>query len=102
MRLNSSPPLLSETNKLATSQALTAKLENAVAGMTFSNITGEPADEWIGSGIAETVTSILRKSAPIGDRPERTFEALRISPRARSRNRRVDRHRHSAEGSPAS
>jgi adenylate cyclase len=28
--------------------------------MTFRNITGEPADDWIGSGIAETVTGDLK------------------------------------------
>jgi tetratricopeptide (TPR) repeat protein len=33
----------------------------AVAVMTFSNITGEPADDWIGSGIAETLTADLQK-----------------------------------------
>jgi tetratricopeptide (TPR) repeat protein/predicted Ser/Thr protein kinase len=32
-----------------------------VAVMTFSNITGEPTDDWIGSGIAETVTADLQK-----------------------------------------
>ena len=31
-----------------------------VAVMTFSNLTQEPADDWIGSGIAETVTSDLK------------------------------------------
>jgi non-specific serine/threonine protein kinase len=54
------------------------KLENAVAVMTFSNITGEAADEWIGSGIAETVTSDLKKVrglSVIGR--ERTFEVLK-------------------------
>ena len=54
------------------------KLENAVAVMTFSNITGEHADEWIGSGIAETVTSDLKKVrglSVIGR--ERTFEVLK-------------------------
>jgi tetratricopeptide (TPR) repeat protein len=35
-------------------------VEPAVAVMTFSNITGEPADDWIGSGIAETVTGDLK------------------------------------------
>ena len=46
--------------------------------MTFSNITGEPKDEWIGSGIAETVTSDLKKVrglSVIGR--ERTFEVLK-------------------------
>jgi serine/threonine protein kinase/Tfp pilus assembly protein PilF len=36
------------------------KLENAVAIMNFSNITKEPVDDWIGSGIAETVTADLK------------------------------------------
>jgi eukaryotic-like serine/threonine-protein kinase len=56
----------------------TPKLENAVAVMTFSNITGEPTDDWIGSGIAETVTSDLKKIrglSVIGR--ERTFEVLK-------------------------
>ena len=60
------------------SNALTPKLENAVAVMTFANITGEPKDEWIGSGIAETVTSDLKKVrglSVIGR--ERTFEVLK-------------------------
>jgi len=35
-------------------------LDHAVAVMTFANITGEPADDWIGTGIAETVTADLR------------------------------------------
>ncbi len=35
-------------------------LENAVAVLTFSNITEEPADDWIGTGIAETVTADLQ------------------------------------------
>jgi len=35
-------------------------IKNAIAVMNFTNITKEPADEWIGSGIAETVTSDLR------------------------------------------
>ena len=70
--------LLAETRQIADVTAMTAKLENAVAVMTFSNITGEPADEWIGSGIAETVTSDLKKVrglSVIGR--ERTFEALK-------------------------
>lgn len=62
----------------AQSNALAPKLENAVAVMTFSNITGEPTDDWIGSGIAETVTSDLKKVrglSVIGR--ERTFEVLK-------------------------
>ena len=41
----------------------------SVAVMTFANITREPADDWIGSGIAETVSSDLKKSTVDGDRP---------------------------------
>lgn len=35
-------------------------IERAVAVMTFANITREPADDWIGTGIAETVSSDLK------------------------------------------
>lgn len=52
--------------------------DQAVAVMTFVNITKEPADDWIGAGIAETVTSDL-KNVPglsvIGR--ARVFEAVR-------------------------
>ena len=37
-----------------------------VAVMTFSNLTPEPADDWIGSGIAETVTSDLKNVPGLG------------------------------------
>jgi len=37
-----------------------APTHNSVAVMTFSNITREPADDWIGTGIAETVSSDLK------------------------------------------
>jgi tetratricopeptide (TPR) repeat protein len=50
----------------------------AIAVITFSNITREPADEWIGSGIAETVTADLKSIqglTVIGR--ERVFDALR-------------------------
>ncbi|MEK6323680.1 MAG: FlgO family outer membrane protein [Acidobacteriota bacterium] len=70
--------LLSDSKQLADGTAMAAKLENAVAVMTFANITGEPTDEWIGSGIAETVTSDLQKVrglSVIGR--ERTFEVLK-------------------------
>jgi serine/threonine protein kinase/tetratricopeptide (TPR) repeat protein len=44
-----------------TTPAVTAgPVEKSVAVMTFSNITREPADDWIGTGIAETVSSDLR------------------------------------------
>ena len=52
---------------------------NAVAVIPFSNITREPADDWIGSGIAETVTADLKsiKELSIIGR-ERVFDALRV------------------------
>jgi serine/threonine protein kinase/tetratricopeptide (TPR) repeat protein len=40
--------------------AAAGPVENSVAVMTFSNITREPADDWIGTGIAETVSSDLK------------------------------------------
>jgi non-specific serine/threonine protein kinase len=54
------------------------RLQNAVAVLTFSNITKEPTDDWIGSGIAETVTADLksiRGISVIGR--ERMFEVLK-------------------------
>src|SRR5262245_1748840 len=53
-------------------------IENGVAVLTFTNITREPADEWIGSGIAETVTADLKNIhgiSVIGR--ERIFEILK-------------------------
>jgi serine/threonine protein kinase/Tfp pilus assembly protein PilF len=50
----------------------------SIAVITFTNITREPADEWIGSGIAETVSSDLKSIhglTVIGR--ERIFDALR-------------------------
>ena len=51
---------------------------NAVAVIPFTNITREPADDWIGSGIAETVTADLKsiKELSLIGR-ERVFDALR-------------------------
>lgn len=34
--------------------------ERTIAVLTFTNVTGDAADDWIGTGIAETVTSDLR------------------------------------------
>jgi non-specific serine/threonine protein kinase len=55
-----------------------SRVEQAVAVMTFSNITREAADDWIGTGIAETVTADLKKIqglSVIGR--ARVFEALK-------------------------
>ncbi len=52
--------------------------ENSIAVITFANITREPADEWIGSGIAETVSADLKNVqglTVIGR--DRVFDALR-------------------------
>jgi len=51
---------------------------SAVAVVTFTNVTREPADEWIGAGIAETVTADLKnvKGLTVIGR-ERIFDALR-------------------------
>ncbi len=54
------------------------KLPNAVAVMTFANITKEPTDAWIGAGIAETVTADLKNVhglAVMGR--ERVFDTLK-------------------------
>jgi tetratricopeptide (TPR) repeat protein len=47
------------TNRV-TAAVAPGRPENSVAVMTFSNITREPADDWIGTGIAETVSSDLK------------------------------------------
>jgi len=55
-----------------------APLGSSIAVMTFTNITREPADEWIGSGIAETVSADLKNIhnlTVIGR--ERIYDALR-------------------------
>jgi serine/threonine protein kinase/Tfp pilus assembly protein PilF len=43
-----------------TTPAAAGPVEKSVAVMTFSNITREPTDNWIGTGIAETVSSDLK------------------------------------------
>jgi serine/threonine protein kinase/Tfp pilus assembly protein PilF len=53
-------------------------LNRSIAVITFTNITREPSDGWIGSGIAETVSSDLKSIhglTVIGR--ERIFDALR-------------------------
>jgi tetratricopeptide (TPR) repeat protein len=40
--------------------ALPARVASSVAVMTFANITREATDDWIGTGIAETVSSDLK------------------------------------------
>jgi serine/threonine protein kinase/tetratricopeptide (TPR) repeat protein len=60
------------------SAAVPRRVESSVAVMTFANITREPADDWIGTGIAETVSSDLKNVhglTVIGR--ARVFDALR-------------------------
>ena len=70
-------------------------VENSVAVMTFANITREPADDWIGTGIAETVSSDLKNIhglTVIGR--ARVFDALRNLQLERAARRVAgDRHR---------
>ena len=40
--------------------AASARIDSSVAVMTFANITREATDDWIGTGIAETVSSDLK------------------------------------------
>ena len=48
------------TSRVTASGAPAPAIERSVAVMTFANITREPADDWIGTGIAETVSSDLK------------------------------------------
>lgn len=49
------------TNALPAGAMSVIRPEKAVAVMSFTNITREAADEWMGAGIAETVTADLKK-----------------------------------------
>jgi serine/threonine protein kinase/tetratricopeptide (TPR) repeat protein len=66
------------TSRVAIGAPVQAPVERSVAVMTFANITREPDDDWIGTGIAETVSSDLKKIhglTVIGR--ARVFDALR-------------------------
>ena len=52
-------PRSSSTSRVSAGTA-PQPIEKSVAVMTFANITREPADDWIGTGIAETVSSDLK------------------------------------------
>ena len=62
----------------STPDSTSSPLANVVAVLPFANITREPADDWIGSGIAETVTADLKsiRGLKVLGR-ERVFDALR-------------------------
>ncbi|HJQ67703.1 MAG TPA: protein kinase [Blastocatellia bacterium] len=77
-RLQDNTPTTVLSDPSAATAAKQPKLENAIAVMTFVNITKEPSDDWIGSGIAETVTADLknvRGVSVIGR--ERIFEVIK-------------------------
>jgi serine/threonine protein kinase/Tfp pilus assembly protein PilF len=67
------------SSALGTSSAGPVLESDAIAVITFTNITREPADEWIGAGIAETVTADLKvvEGITVIGR-ERVFDALRL------------------------
>jgi serine/threonine protein kinase/tetratricopeptide (TPR) repeat protein len=48
------------SSRAAANHGAAPAMERSVAVMTFANITREPADDWIGTGIAETVSSDLK------------------------------------------
>ena len=76
-RGGSTPPARAARGDRARAPAADAQ-PRSIAVITFTNITREPADEWIGSGIAETVSSDLKSIhglTVIGR--ERIFDALR-------------------------
>ncbi|HET7220513.1 MAG TPA: protein kinase [Vicinamibacterales bacterium] len=58
--LDTVPARMTTSRVAAGHGAAAAGLERSVAVMTFANITREPADDWIGTGIAETVSSDLK------------------------------------------
>ena len=62
----------------ASNYSLSARVGKSLAVMSFVNITGNAADDWLGVGIAETVTADLKRIeglTVIGR--ERIYEVLR-------------------------
>jgi non-specific serine/threonine protein kinase len=62
----------------AGTSTLNSRTGKSIAVISFNNITQNPADEWVGTGIAETVTADLKKIegiTVIGR--ERVYEVLR-------------------------
>ena len=66
------------TSRIAVGLPAQPRVESSVAVMTFANITREPDDDWIGTGIAETVSSDLKhiEGLTVIGRA-RVFDALR-------------------------
>ena len=73
--------------------------ERTIAVLTFANVTGDAADDWIGTGIAETVTADLKnvRDVTVIGRAQ-VFEQLKnVQPQTRSRRRQPgDRDRPAA------
>ncbi len=69
---------ISSAERAAPTPAPAAPTTRTVAVLPFANITREPTDDWIGSGIAETVTADLKTihGLTVLGR-ERVFDALR-------------------------
>ncbi len=75
-----------------------------VAVLTFANLTGNPADEWVGQGIAESLTADFAKIARPQDHPARADvrRPARVERRPGPGRRRapVDRARPPARAPP--
>src|SRR4029450_3980644 len=71
-RVSATRPAAAVANQTASS------IERSVAVMTFANITREAIDDWIGTGIAETVSSDLKNIKGLtGIGRARVYDALR-------------------------
>ena len=68
----------SSTSRVAVGISPPPRVESSVAVMTFANITREANDDWIGTGIAETVSSDLKNIEGLNVIGRaRVFDALR-------------------------
>jgi serine/threonine protein kinase/tetratricopeptide (TPR) repeat protein len=68
----------SSTSRVAIGISPQPRVESSVAVMTFANITREANDDWIGTGIAETVSSDLKNIEGLNVIGRaRVFDALR-------------------------
>ncbi len=69
---------IAPSSSLGTGEIKPVTVDNGVAVLTFTNITKESTDDWIGSGIAETVTADLQNIRGISViSRERIFETLK-------------------------
>ncbi|MCA1586488.1 MAG: protein kinase [Acidobacteria bacterium] len=71
-------PLLPSRADSALSGVPVVDGQRSIAVLTFANITGNPSDDWIGQGIAETLTADLKKVKGLAVLPrEQIFDQLR-------------------------